>query len=102
MTNEQITELLTHPRVRAYIERVALDAAMQAIATLPPGKAARPHVRPAAVGDLNYADAAHFIGCPKLSVRTYVSRRELDRGQLRGTVTCLSVERFKRTYRPAK
>lgn len=100
MTDQELSEILAHPRTRAYIEQVAVEAAMQAIATFPKSAGRRPTVKPAAPGDLTYADAAAFIGCPKDSIRGYVFHGQLDKGALRHTITYASAKRFRRGYCP--
>ncbi len=102
MTDQELSEILAHPRVRAFVERIAEDAAARAFAKMSPEQKVevQPKARPAGRGDLNYADAAAFIGCPVSSVRGYVSKGNLERGKLRATVTIRSCRRFKTTYRP--
>lgn len=87
MTEEEILEIIAHPRVQAYVQRVADQAALRVLAS--------------AIGDLSYADAARYLGCPRDSVRTYVHRGSLERGAGRGKVTLASCIRFKRSYRPS-
>lgn len=102
MTDEQLSELLAHPRVRAWVERVAAQAAEAAYAALTE-RAKRtmvPTATLAAAGDLNYADAAAFIGCPAGNIRTYVCTGVLDKGRFRATVTMESCARFKAGYKP--
>lgn len=100
MTDQQLTELLIHPRVVALIERIAEEKAIQVLATLPEATAPKLPVKAAREGDMNYANAAAFIGCPKNSIRSYVWRGELDKGALPHTVTMASVLRFRRNYTP--
>lgn len=110
MTDQELSELLSHPRVRAYVERVAEraaervseDVAARAFATMLARKerSVLPRPKPAAEGDLNYAAAAILIGCPVDSVRYYAYTGELKRGTLRATVTLDSCIEFKRTYKP--
>lgn len=91
--------------MRAYIEHVAEKAAANAVecalASLAASQGRKANVRAAAAGDLNYASAATYIGCPKDSIRHYVFRGDLSKGKLEHTVTLASVRRFKRKYRPA-
>lgn len=102
MTDQELSELLAHPRVRGYVERVAEEAAARAFAGMSARQKAKtaPQARPAAEGDLNYVDGAAFIGCPVGSMRGYACGGILDRGKLLGTVTVDSCIRFKKTYKP--
>jgi hypothetical protein len=100
MTDQQLTELLIHPRVVALIERIAEEKAIQVLATLPGTTTPKPVVKVALAGDMNYTNAAAFIGCPKNSIRSYVCTRKLDKGALPHTVTLASVLRFRRNYTP--
>ncbi len=102
MTDHELSELLAHPRVRAFVERVAREAAAQAYAELSVNHKAKsvPRATPAAAGDLNYADAAVLIGCPRESVRSYVCSGKMERGKLPRTVTYTSCMTFKQTYKP--
>jgi hypothetical protein len=101
MTEDQLTELLTHPRVHEFIKRIAEDAAVGMVTRMPIYKERVVRPRIAAQGDLNYPDAAAYIGCPKDSIRTYVHKGDLHKGKLPSTVTFTSCSRFKRTYQPA-
>lgn len=102
MSDEELSELLTHPRVRAWIRREAKEEAAILYAEMAAGQKQHlaPKTKPAASGDLNYHDAATFIGCPVNSVRAYASRGMLDRGALPFTITAESCLRFKRSYKP--
>ncbi|MBL7954399.1 MAG: hypothetical protein JNJ91_05130 [Flavobacteriales bacterium] len=110
MSDQELSELLSHPRVRAYLERVAeraaervaQDVAARAFATMWARleRLVRPRPKPAAEGDLNYAAAAILIGCPDESVRYYAHKGDLKRGTLPATVTLDSCIEFKRTYNP--
>lgn len=102
MTDQELSELLSHPRVRAFMERVAEEAATRAYAQLSKRIKARvgPGAKPAAKGDLNYRDAAEFIGCPAGSMRGYACTGAIERGKLPGTVTLKSCIRFKSKYTP--
>lgn len=111
MTDQELSELLSHPRVRAFVERIAEQAAARAYSDALPAlkkrvlqsavkPTAKPVARPAAEGDMNYVDAAHFIGCPPNSIRGYACTGVLERGKLPATVTIKSCFAFKSTYKP--
>lgn len=102
MSDQELSELLAHPRVRSYVERVADDAALRALARVKVIVQARkqPKDRLAADGDVNYIMAATYIGCSYGSVRYYVSTGKLIRGKLFGTVTMESCIAFKARYKP--
>ena len=102
MNDNELNELLAHPRVQAYIDRRAERAAVRAFAAMGSHQKSRVHpkARPAAEGDLNYQDAADFIGCPLNSIRGYVTKKRLQKGELYFTVTYASCERFKQKYKP--
>ena len=102
MSEQELSELLAHPRLRSFMERVAEEAAARAFAQMSARKkrSFQRAARPAASGDLNYADAALFIGCPVTSVRIYAGKRILVKGRLKGTVTQASCAQFKTTYTP--
>ncbi|MCW5900455.1 MAG: hypothetical protein KIT10_14415 [Flavobacteriales bacterium] len=101
MTDEQINELLAHPRVQGFIARIADERAARILAKTQTRKSTT-RLRDAAEGDLNYPDAAQYIGCPYDSIRVYVSIGTLTRGKLPFTVTFESCEKFKSTYRPRR
>lgn len=110
MTDQELSELLSHPRVRAYVEsvaervaeRVAEEVSAHAILKMAARErhVALPRPRPAAEGDLNYAAAALLIGCPYDSVRYYAYKGDLKRGKMWATVTLESCIEFKRSYKP--
>ena len=110
MTDQELSELLSHPRVRAFVQRIAEEAAERAYSAAlpalkkrmlqPVAKPTAKPAKPAAEGDMNYADAARFIGCPANSVRGYVHYGFLEPGKLRATVTVKSCFAFKATYHP--
>lgn len=100
MTETELSELLAHPRVRAYIAREAKTAAVRAVAEMSRERPLTPRSKPAAEGDLNYTSAASYIGCPRNSVRGYAHAGVLEKGKLPATVTLASCERFRKTYRP--
>lgn len=102
MTDQELSEILAHPRIRSFVERVAEEAATRAIAQMLERKKANvtQQERPAAEGDVNYENAAAFIGCTIGSIRTYACTGALKRGKLRYTVTMESCLQLKRTFKP--
>lgn len=101
MTDQELSELLAHPRVRAYVERVAKEAAIEAVSkvnVIVQSKAVQP--KPAADGDVNYIMAAAIIGCTYGSIRYYVCCGKLAKGKLPFTVTLESCITFKAHYKP--
>lgn len=102
MTDQELSELLSHPRVRAFMERVAEDAAARVYAQFTSTQKALLVGKWTASdkGDLNYPEAAEFIGCRPADMRYYVFHRKLVKGKKRATVTIASCIRFKQTFRP--
>ena len=102
MSDQELTELLTHPRLRAYIQRIAEEAAACVYARLPESDkhSVRPYVVKAGPGELNYRDAAAYIGTTIQVIRTYVYRKKLTRGKTKGTVTFESCAYAKKAFKP--
>lgn len=103
MSDQELSELLAHPRVRAFVERVAKEAALEAVSkvkVIVQSQAGQP--KPAAEGDVNYTMAAAIIGCPVLSIRHYVIHSKLAKGKLPFTVTLESCIAFKARYKPRR
>lgn len=101
MSDQELSELLAHPRLRAYMERVAKEAALEAVSKIKvivQSKAVQP--KPAADGDVNYIMAAAIIGCSYGAIRYYVCCGKLAKGKLPFTVTLESCIAFKARYKP--
>ncbi len=86
MTEEQLSELLSHPRLHALIDRRANDRVLRALEE--------------AGVDMSYKMAAKFIGCPYDSIRTYLCRGQLVGGKTPKTISIASAQAFRAEYRP--
>lgn len=84
MTDEQLSEILSHPRLHALIDKRAEESALRALVD--------------AGIDLSHEQAARVIGCPHGSIRTYLCRGQLVNGKLPRTVTIASALAFKASY----
>lgn len=102
MTDQELSEVLAHPRMRAYVERVAKEAALEAVskAARMVGKTSVPRLPHAAPGDIPYVIAAWYLGCSRESIKVFVHEKQLVRGKLKGTVKMDSCIAFKARYKP--